>query len=555
MNLTSTDIAHHLERLASFSLPRIATQNDSNSGSSMASGGASATSNSSQKLSEDLSVISFHSQPSGRSDQITAEPFVPALLSAGTEAFTDNALSAESLGNIPDYSQKRLDFLLPNPPRDEPVVPEKKGTVAFESSPVDRLLSAERTLLQSIMDTVCQAVKVYTDQNIRNSLYAGRITRACCDFFTQLPWSNRSPEYSKLIRNPVCMSYIKGKVDGEQYFTLQEFRDDISVMCANCRQFNTSDLGVAIHADHIEALCLTLIREAIEDPANQPEIQGIDLSEDDSSSASSLLSGKEERHLSDSDPIGALISLSDIPTISDMYKSQELLENAQEQPANPPCEPNARWNKTVSVITHDITKLRVDCIVNSANREMKYSRMHTTLNRYIHQAAGPSLRKDCRKLGKVRTGEVRLTKGYALPASFVVHASRPQYQSSGGPAALAECYENSLQTAMDHGLLSIAFPCLGAGGCGFPAHMAAEIALREVRRFLESNPSYAFTRIILCMYNDTDMAYYKDLVPVYFPPCPEEKPISASYTLADYSSIIKSLQASRIEGILDPILR
>ena len=100
----------------------------------------------------------------------------------------------------------------------------------------------------------------------------------------------------------------------------------------------------------------------------------------------------------------------------------------------------------------------------------------------IHRAAGPELVEECREIGGCPTGEARITKGYRLPAKFVIHTVGPVYRDGQGgePELLASCYRNSLALAVEHGVATIAFPAISCGVYGYPVESAARIALREV---------------------------------------------------------------------------
>jgi O-acetyl-ADP-ribose deacetylase (regulator of RNase III) len=147
----------------------------------------------------------------------------------------------------------------------------------------------------------------------------------------------------------------------------------------------------------------------------------------------------------------------------------------------------------IEILQTDITTLTVDAIVNAANERMLGG---GGVDGAIHRAAGPGLMEECRAVPEVRpgfrcpTGEARITRGYDLPAKHVIHTVGPVW--SGGradeDALLASCYRNALALAAGHSLQTIAFPAISTGVYRFPVDRAADIAVREVARFLESHP-------------------------------------------------------------------
>ena len=146
------------------------------------------------------------------------------------------------------------------------------------------------------------------------------------------------------------------------------------------------------------------------------------------------------------------------------------------------------WSR-LRVIRADITTLRVDAIVNAASERMLGG---GGVDGAIHRAAGPELLEACRTVPEVRpgvrcpTGEARITPGFQLPATWVIHTVGPVWRGgrSGEPDLLASCYRRCLSLASEHGIRSIAFPAIGCGVYGYPIPLACRIAVDEIRRFL-----------------------------------------------------------------------
>ena len=161
------------------------------------------------------------------------------------------------------------------------------------------------------------------------------------------------------------------------------------------------------------------------------------------------------------------------------------------------------------VLQGDITKLDVDAIVNAANTSLMGG---GGVDGAIHRAAGPELVMECMTLNGCHTGEAKITRGYKLKARHVIHTVGPVWHGGGNrePELLRSCYRNSLRLAAEHGLKSIAFPCISTGVYRFPADQAAEIAVDSVRGFLREVSS--IQTVIFCCFSEADLRRYEQLL-------------------------------------------
>ncbi|MEA5621083.1 O-acetyl-ADP-ribose deacetylase [Cronbergia sp. UHCC 0137] len=143
-------------------------------------------------------------------------------------------------------------------------------------------------------------------------------------------------------------------------------------------------------------------------------------------------------------------------------------------------------SKNIEVVQGDITTLQVEAIVNAANNFLLGG---GGVDGAIHQAAGTGLLEECRRLNGCATGKAKITKGYQLPAKWVIHTVGPVWKhgTHGEDQLLASCYRHSLALAEQHQIKSIAFPGISTGVYNFPVVRAAYIAVTEVNRFLQSH--------------------------------------------------------------------
>ncbi|GAA0488567.1 O-acetyl-ADP-ribose deacetylase [Salinibacillus aidingensis] len=164
----------------------------------------------------------------------------------------------------------------------------------------------------------------------------------------------------------------------------------------------------------------------------------------------------------------------------------------------------------LELMTGDITRQQTDAIVNAANGSLLGG---GGVDGAIHRAAGPELLKECKQIRKellhneyLPTGEAVLTKGYQLPASYVIHTVGPVWNNSGSePGLLANCYLSSLELAKEKNLSSISFPSISTGVYGYPIEKAAQVALQTITEFLQN---HHFGKVVMTLFSEQDYEVY-----------------------------------------------
>ncbi|KAI1077893.1 MACRO domain-containing protein [Whalleya microplaca] len=210
----------------------------------------------------------------------------------------------------------------------------------------------------------------------------------------------------------------------------------------------------------------------------------------------------------------ASTSASDIPSLSLLYKLKKL-----DPPRLAPVDgASPAHNDRIGLIRGDITSLRVDAIVNAANKSLMGG---GGVDGAIHRAAGPDLLAECRTLNGCSTGSAKITGAYELPCKKVIHAVGPIYNDLNpgrSEAALRGCYQSSLDLAVLHGLKTIAFSGISTGVYGYPSIDAAMVACDAVKTFLDSAEGGELDKVIFVTFERKDVLAYNQALPRFFPP-------------------------------------
>lgn len=162
----------------------------------------------------------------------------------------------------------------------------------------------------------------------------------------------------------------------------------------------------------------------------------------------------------------------------------------------------------IEIIKGDITKVRVDAIVNAANPTLLGG---GGVDGAIHKEAGPKLLEECHTLSGCNRGEAKLTRGYKLPAKKVIHTVGPVWRDGNNNEAeiLKNCYLNSLKLVEQNDIKSIAFPAISTGVYGYPKEEAARIAINTVRQYLKNS---SLEKVIFVLHSDEDLEIYRNLL-------------------------------------------
>lgn len=207
----------------------------------------------------------------------------------------------------------------------------------------------------------------------------------------------------------------------------------------------------------------------------------------------------------------SVLTLSEIPTISSLYRAASLSKATTER------TPVQSLNNIVSLVRYDITLLKVDCIVNAANSSLLGG---GGVDGAIHSTAGRQLARECATLNGCEVGDAKITSAYNLPCAKVVHTVGPIYyrefdkDPQRPEALLRSCYRRSLEVAVENDMKSVAFAAISTGIYGYPSKRAAFAASDEVRNFLElPGNKDKLERVIFCNFALKDEIAYEKVLP------------------------------------------
>ena len=210
----------------------------------------------------------------------------------------------------------------------------------------------------------------------------------------------------------------------------------------------------------------------------------------------------------------------DVDTWPEYYeKNKERLQELAKK-TKPIGEPDDELNKHISIWAGDITTLEIDAIVNAANSSLLGG---GGVDGAIHSAAGSQLVAECRTLRGCDEGDAKITLGYKLPATHVIHTVGPRGQRE---RPLTSCYARCLQLVEENNLTAVAFPCISTGIYGYSSEAAAPVAIGTARDWLVNRKPQGFSRLVFCLFMKKDIELYETLMQKYFPigdPKPDSK--------------------------------
>ena len=162
----------------------------------------------------------------------------------------------------------------------------------------------------------------------------------------------------------------------------------------------------------------------------------------------------------------------------------------------------------LEVMVGDITTLEVDAIVNAANSTLLGG---GGVDGAIHRAAGKGLLEECRSLGGCPTGEAKITKGYKLKASYIIHTVGPIWKGGNEEEAdlLQNCYQSSLKLCLKNGIITVAFPAISTGIYGYPKEEACKVAIKTICNFLNNKDSFNIKKVVFCCFDQLTFEIYK----------------------------------------------